>query len=432
MATAIAAGTEDRGALWRLRSIVSGSAGNLVEIYDWFAYTTFAIYFAGAFFPHGDRTAQLLNTAAVFLVGFLFRPVGAWLMGIYADRTGRKSAMLLSVQLMCLGSLVIALCPSYAQIGVGAPTVLVLARILQGVSLGGEYGVSATYLSEMAGRAHRGFWSGMFYFTLVAGQLAAALTLNALHGVLPEAAIQAWGWRVPFFIGGAMALSVFWMRRGMDETPSFERRGPERASSLLLLARHPRETLVVIGLTAGGTLSYYTWTAYSQQFLVNSAGFTKAAAAGINTLSLFVFMLLQPLFGALSDHVGRRPLLIAFGLLGALGTWPIFGALSHTRDWWTAFGLVMAALTIVALYSSVNPIVKAELFPTHVRALGVALPYSIANAIFGGGAEYVALWFKNQGRETWFFTYVTVIVGISLVVYLTMPDTKKTSRIVED
>jgi MHS family alpha-ketoglutarate permease-like MFS transporter len=284
----------------------------------------------------------------------------------------------------------------------------------------------------MAGRSHRGFWSGMFYFTLVAGQLAAALTLSALHGVLPDQAIQAWGWRVPFFIGGALAIGVFWLRRNMDETPSFERRDREPASLLLLLARHPRETLTVIGLTAGGTLSYYTWTAYSQQFLVNTAGFSKAAAAGINTLSLFVFMLLQPLFGALSDHVGRRPLLIAFGVLGAASAWPIMSTLAHTRDWWTAFGLVMAALTIVALYSSVNPIVKAELFPTHVRALGVALPYSIANALFGGGAEYVALWFKSKGHETWFFTYVTVVVAISLVVYLFMPDTRKHSRIVED
>jgi MHS family alpha-ketoglutarate permease-like MFS transporter len=429
---AVAAGTETQGGLSRLRSIVSGSAGNLVEIYDWFSYATFAIYFAKVFFPKGDQTLQLLNTAAVFAVGFLFRPVGAWLMGLYADRSGRKAAMVLSVSLMCLGSLVIALCPGYAQIGGMAPAILVGARILQGLSLGGEYGTSATYLSEMAGRSHRGFWSGMFYFTLVGGQLMAALTLNALHATLPEAAIQAWGWRVPFFIGGGLALIVFWLRRTMDETPSFARRGPERASTLLLFARHPRETLVVIGLTAGGTLAYYTYTTYIQQFLVNTSGFSKAAAAGINTTTLFVFMLLQPALGALSDHVGRRPLLIAFGLLGAASAWPILSTLAHTHDYWTAFALVMAALAITACYSSVNPIVKAELFPTEVRALGVALPYAIANAIFGGGAEYVALWFKNEKHETWFFTYVTVVVGLSLLVYVFMRDTRKHSRIVED
>ena len=430
MGAAIAA--EDKGVLWRLRSIVGGSAGNLVEIYDWFAYATFAIYFAKVFFPKGDQTLQLLNTAAVFAVGFLFRPIGAWIMGLYADRAGRKAAMVTSVSLMCLGSLVIGLCPGYAAIGWAAPAILLAARILQGVSLGGEYGVSATYLSEMAGRKHRGFWSGMFYFTLIGGQLAAAVTLNVLHATLPAAALEAWGWRVPFFIGGALALSVFWMRQGMDETPSFARKGTERASTLMLFARHPRESLTVIGLTAGGTLSYYTYTTYAPQFLVNTAGFTKAAAAEINTLTLLIFMLLQPVFGALSDKVGRRPLLIGFGVLGSVTAWPIMSTLAHTHDYWTAFGLVMAALTIVALYSSVNAIVKAELFPTEVRALGVALPYAIANALFGGGAEYVALWFKSQKHETWFFTYVTVMVGVSLVVYVLMPDTRKHSRIMED
>jgi len=422
----------EKGAFSRLRSIVSGSAGNLVEIYDWFAYASFAIYFAKVFFPKGDQTLQLLNTAAVFAVGFLFRPVGAWLMGLYADRRGRKAAMVLSVALMSVGSMVIALCPGYAAIGPLAPAILVAARILQGVSLGGEYGTSATYLSEMAGRGNRGFWSGMFYFTLVGGQLASAVTLNILHAVMPEAGIQAWGWRIPFFIGGALALSVFWLRRSMDETPSFKARGPERATTLLLFLRHPRETLIVIGLTAGGTLSYYTYTTYIQQFLINTSGFSKAAAAGINTTTLFVFMLLQPLFGALSDRIGRRPLLIAFGALGAATAWPILSTLAHTTDYWTAFALVMASLTIVALYSSVNPIVKAELFPTEVRALGVALPYAIANAIFGGGAEYVALWFKDKGNETGFFTYVTVVVGLSLLVYVLMRDTRKHSRIAED
>ena len=244
--------TETAGGIARLRSILSGSAGNLVEVYDWFAYASFAIYFAKVFFPKGDQTLQLLNTAAVFLVGFLFRPVGAWLMGLYADRKGRRAALVLSISLMCLGSLIIGLCPGYAAIGPLAPAILVFARILQGISMGGEYGASATYLSEMAGRKNRGFWSGVFYMTLILGQFGAALMLNLLHATMPEAAIQAGGWRIPFFVGGALALSVFWIRRGMDETPSFTRKGEERASTLLLFAKYPRASLTVIGLTAGG------------------------------------------------------------------------------------------------------------------------------------------------------------------------------------
>jgi MHS family alpha-ketoglutarate permease-like MFS transporter len=423
---------EAQGAVSRLRSILAGSAGNLVEIYDWFAYSSFAIYFATVFFPHGDRTLQLLNAAAVFLVGFLFRPVGAWLMGLYADRRGRRAAMVLSVSLMCLGSLVIGLCPGYAAIGDAAPVILVAARILQGISLGGEYGTSATYLAEMAGRRNRGFWSGVFYMTLILGQLGAALTLNLLQLTMRGEQIQAWGWRIPFFIGGALALAVFWIRRGMDETPSFTRKGAERASVLTLVTRHPRASLTVIGLTAGGTLTYYVYGAYTQQFLVNTAGFTKTAAAAVNTGTLALFIICQPFFGALSDRVGRRPLLIAFGVLGAATAWPILSTLAHVHDFWSAFALVMAGMLIVSLYTSINAVVKAELFPTEVRALGVALPYALANSIFGGGAETVALWFKHAGHESRFFTYVTVVIAASLIVYVWMPDTRATSRIVED
>ena len=430
--TAVSDDAASVGAIRRLRSIMAGSAGNMVEVYDWFAYASFAIYFAKVFFPHGDQTLQLLYADAVFLAGFLFRPLGAWLMGLYADRSGRRAAMVLSILTMCLGSLIIALCPGYAAIGPLAPLILVLARILQGISMGGEYGTSATYVSEMAGRKNRGFWSGIFYMTLILGQLGAALMLNLLHAVMPQDQLQTWGWRIPFFLGAALALAVLWIRRGMDETPSFARKGAERASTLMLFARHPRASLTVIGLTAGGTLTYYVYSAYTQQFLVNTAGFSKPAAAAINTGTLALFIICQPFFGALSDRIGRRPLLIAFGVLGSLTAWPILSTLAHTHDFWTAFALVMSGMLIVSLYTSINAIVKAELFPTEVRALGVALPYSIANAIFGGGAEYVALWFKQRGLESGFFTYLTVMILVSLAVYVWMPDTRKTSRIVED
>ena len=416
----------------RLRSILAGSAGNLVESFDWFVYAAFGLYFSKVFFPEGDRTAQLLSTAAVFGVGFMARPLGAWLMGLYGDRVGRKTAMVLAVSLMCAGSLLIAVCPGEAEIGVAAPAILVFARILQGISMGGEYGVSATYLSEMASRKNRGFWSGVFYSTLIAGQLMAMGVLLVLTAVLTPEEMQAWGWRVPFFMGGGLAVAVFWLRRGMDETPSFHARTGPRATTIGLIRSHPREALTVIGLTAGGTLAYYTYTTYIQKFLVNTSGFTKDQANLIVAAGLAIFMLINPLMGALSDRVGRRAILMTFGVLGAALTWPMLSTLAATRDPWLAFGLVTAALVVLSAYSSVNAVVKAELFPTEVRALGVALPYSLANAVFGGTAEYVALAFKQAGAETWFFTYVTLVIAASLAVYVLMPDTRKASRIVED
>lgn len=416
----------------RLRSIIAGSAGNVVESFDWFVYAAFGLYFSKVFFPGGDQTSQLLSTAAVFGVGFFARPAGAWLMGLYGDRVGRKAAMVLSVNLMCVGSLLIALCPGEAQIGVAAPAILVFARILQGASMGGEYGVSATYLSEMATRGNRGFWSGMFYATLIAGQLIAMALLLSLGALLSPAQMQAWGWRVPFFVGGGLAAGVFWLRRGMDETPSFNLRSGPRATTWGLVRSHPRESLTVIGLTAGGTLSFYTYSTYMQKFLVNTSGFSADQASRIIAAGLVIFMLAQPVLGALSDRVGRRAILLAFGVLGTTLTWPLLSTLAATRDAFTAFLLVALSLLVVSAYSSVNAVVKAELFPTEVRALGVALPYALANALFGGTAEYVALAFKQAGHETWFYTYVTVVIAGSLAVYVAMPDTRRHSRIVED
>jgi MHS family alpha-ketoglutarate permease-like MFS transporter len=428
------------GSAQRLRSIFSGSAGNLVEWYDWYAYAAFSLYFAKAFFPQGDTTAQLLNTAAIFAVGFLMRPLGAWLLGRYADRHGRRAALMLSVVMMCGGSLMIALTPGYASIGVAAPVLLILARLLQGLSVGGEYGASATYLSEMATREHRGFWSSFQYVTLVMGHLLALGVLIALQQwLLTPEQLEAWGWRIPFVIGALAAVSVLWLRRNMAETEAFaavERdrsvQAQRRQGTLRELARHPRAVLAVVGLTMGGTLAFYTYTTYVHKFLVNSAGIDKQTASLVNAGTLFVYMLMQPLVGALSDRVGRRPILIAFGVLGTLLTVPILSSLQQVETGMQAFWLVLGALAIVSGYTSINAVVKAELFPVEVRALGVALPYALTVALFGGTAEYVALWFKSIGYESGFYWYVTACIACSLAVYMWMPDTRATSLIDRD
>ena len=417
----------------RIKSIFSGSVGNMVEWYDWYVYAAFSLYFAKAFFPKGDTTAQLLNTAAIFAVGFLMRPIGGWLMGLYADRKGRKAALMASVLLMCFGSLLIALSPGYETIGVWAPVLLVFARLLQGLSVGGEYGTSATYLSEMATKERRGFFSSFQYVTLISGQLIALGVLIVLQQTLTEEQLYSWGWRIPFVIGALCAVVALYLRRGMEETESFKKVKTEpKESAMRTLMRHPKELMTVVGLTMGGTLAFYTYTTYMQKYVVNSVGMCISVSTTISAATLFLFMCIQPLVGGLSDKVGRRPILIAFGVLGTLFTVPILTTLHTITTWWGAFFLIMAALIIVSGYTSINAVVKAELFPTEIRALGVGLPYALTVSIFGGTAEYIALWFKSAGMETGYYWYVTACIACSLLVYLTMKDTRKHSRIETD
>ena len=415
----------------RLKDIIGGSIGNLVEWYDWYAYSAFALYFSSVFFPKENATAQLLNTAGIFAVGFLMRPIGGWLFGVIADRTGRKKAMTLSVLLMSLGSLMIAITPTYNQIGVFAPAILLIARLLQGLSVGGEYGVSATYLSEMATPNRRGFYSSFQYVTLIGGQLLALGIQILLQKVfLSEEQLQTWGWRIPFVIGAMLSITALYLRSSLHETKAFdEHKKDKHKGSLKQLFKHPKAILTVVGLTLGGTIAFYTYTTYMQKFLVNTVHLSKEQSTFISFLTLFSFALLQPAFGSLSDKIGRKPLLIGFGILGTLFTYPLLNAISLTQSPYIAFVLLLLALIIVSGYTSINAIVKAELFPAEIRALGVGFPYAFTVAIFGGSAEYIALWFKNAGHEHFFYWYVTACVFVSLIIYISMQETKKNSEL---
>ena len=418
----------------RLKAIFIGSAGNLVEWYDFYCYSAFALYFAQSFFPSQDTTAQMLSTAGIFALGFFIRPVGGWLFGHIGDVAGRRKALMLSVLLMCFGSLMIAVTPTYERIGSAAPTLLMVARLLQGLSLGGEYGASATYLSEMATGARRGFYASFQYVTLIGGQLTALLVLLILQNfLLSDQQLRAWGWRVAFFVGALLALIALIMRRGLFETAIFQQQarsdsGRERRKLRELLA-HPKEALIVIGLTMGGTLAFYVYTTYMQKFLRLSVGLTDGQSTAVSAASLIFAMLLQPIYGALSDRIGRRPLLIGFGTLGTMFTVPLLTAISRARGPWEALALIAVAWLIVSGYTSINAVVKAELFPAKIRATGVGLPYAIAVSLFGGSAEYVAFWFKSIGRESGFYWYATGVIACTLLVAVFMRDTKRVSAI---
>ncbi len=414
----------------RLKAIFGGSIGNLVEWYDWYAYSAFALYFSASFFPQGNKTAQLLNIAGIFALGFLMRPIGGWIFGRIADKVGRKQSMTLSVLLMSFGSLLIAFIPTYQSIGIIAPIVLLFARLLQGLSVGGEYGVSATYLSEMATKNRRGFYSSFQYVTLIGGQLFALGIQLILQKVLSDAELHAWGWRIPFVIGAILSLVALYLRSILFETKAFENqknRSDERKGTIRELLKHPKALLIVVGLTLGGTLAFYTYTTYMQKFLVYTVNLSKAESTLISFISMLIFALIQPVFGALSDRIGRRPLLISFGVLGSVCTVPLLTALSHTTSQYTAFFLLLSGLFIVSGYTSINAVVKAELFPAEVRALGVGLPYALTVAIFGGTAEYVALYLKDIGHESYFYWYISGCIFLSLLVYVGMKDTKETS-----
>ncbi|MCR6482174.1 MFS transporter [Amycolatopsis sp. OK19-0408] len=415
-------------------NVLRGSIGNLVEWYDWYAYAAFTTYFAKSFFPTTDTTAAFLGTAAVFAVGFLMRPLGGWMLGRFADRFGRRSALVLSVTLMAGGSLLIAVTPSYHTIGLAAPILLLVARLIQGLSVGGEYSTSATYLSEVATPGKRGFYSSFQYVTLYGGQLLALGLQLILQGLLTEQQLTSWGWRIAFGVGTVAALSVMWLRRGMDESESYTREAETTAGergTLRALAKYPKEIALVVGLTLGGTVAFYTFATYSQKFLENTAHIPRRTVTIILFAAILLAAILQPLAGKLSDRIGRRPLLLFFGIAGTLLTVPIMTVMGSTRNPVGAFFLVLAGLVVVAGYTSINAIVKAELFPTKIRAIGVGLPYALTVAIFGGTAELIAQALKSAGHESVFFWYVAGCVLVSLIVYGTMRETSKTSELEE-
>ncbi len=410
----------------RIFAIVGASSGNLVEWFDFYVYAFCAIYFAPAFFPSDNPTVQLVNTAGVFAAGFLMRPIGGWLFGRVADKHGRKNSMMISVLMMCFGSLVIAFLPTYATIGVWAPIILLLARLFQGLSVGGEYGTTATYMSEVALRGQRGFFASFQYVTLIGGQLLAVLTVVILQQFLDEPELKAWGWRIPFVVGAVAAVISLLLRRTLEETSTAETRADKDAGSIAsLFKNHTAAFITVLGYTAGGSLIFYTFTTYMQKYLVNTAGMHAKTASYIMTGALFCYMCMQPLFGMLADRIGRRKSMLWFGALGALCVFPILIALKTVTSPFLAFVLITLALAIVSLYTSISGLVKAEMFPPQVRALGVGLAYAVANAIFGGSAEYVALQLKAGGSENTFYWYVTVMMVIAFLFSLRLPKEPK-------
>ena len=409
----------------RTTAIIGVCSGNLVEWYDFFIYAYTSIYFASLFFPAGDQTSQLLATAGIFAVGFFMRPLGGWIFGYIADTRGRKISMIISVFMMCGGSLMIAVMPTYASIGVAAPVLLVIARLMQGLSVGAEYGTGATYISEVSSAGRRSFFGSFQYMTIIAGQLLALLTVAVLQMLLSEQDLKAWGWRVPFLIGALASIVVVYLRRTMRETATEQDMKRKESGSIKALMQHKRAVLLTFTITIGCSLYFYTFTAYMQKFLVVSVGLAAPTVSIIMAAALVIFMFCQPVFGLLADRIGVRRNMIIFGLLSTFLVIPLLTAIKSVHDPLSAFALVLCGLLIAAFYTPVTGVLKADLYPPTVRALGVGLPYALGNAMFGGTAEYVALSFRSMGREDVFYVYVAAIGAITLISAWLMPDMGK-------
>ncbi|WP_405746711.1 MFS transporter [Streptomyces sp. NBC_01525] len=406
-----------------VRQLLAASVGNAVEWFDWYTYTFLATYIAAQIFPEdaANSLVPLLATFAVFAVGFFMRPVGGLLMGAVADRRGRRAALTVTILLMGGSSLLVGLTPTYAAAGVLAPVILVLARLLQGLSVGGEFAASTTFLVESAGPGRRGLFSSFQYVSTTIGQLVASGVAALLVAKLAPATMDSWGWRVPFVLGALLSLVGFWVRRGAHETRSEEQTEVPRPGLFEALRRHPRESLLICGITAGGTLAYYTWTSYLPTYAELNAGVEKTDALLAGTLSLTFFAVLQPVAGMVSDRFGRKPLLLMFGIGFAVLCVPLLRALDDSFV--TLLLVQCAGMILLSGFTAVSAAVNAETFPARVRAAGIGFPYSLTVALFGGTAPYIGTLFKDLGQAGLFPVYVSVLCLVSSAVYLRLPET---------
>lgn len=412
-----------------VKAIFAASSGNLVEWFDFYTYAFFSVYFAHEFFANVSQTVAFMQAAGVFFIGFLMRPVGGYVFGRMSDRYGRKHAMVVSILMMGLGSLGVAVLPTASTVGAWAPALLILMRSIQGISVGGEYGSTATYMSEIARRGQRGFFSSFQYVTLIGGQLLASLLAVIMTHIWGSEQISAGWWRLPFVIGAVAALVSLWLRAGLDETTSEHDRSRTGSGRFREVLKYPRAFWVVLGITCIGSLAFYVFTTYMQKYLINTGGLDKGLVAEIMTVCLFIFMLLQPLVGWISDHIGRKNSMTVFAVAMIILPVPLLAAIGSQKSPILVGLLILLAMFFLSFYTSISGIVKAEMFPTYVRGLGVGFTYAIGNSLFGGSAEYVALFMKNQGIGDVFPWYMVIVALLGLIAVRGMHDNREHSTI---
>jgi MHS family alpha-ketoglutarate permease-like MFS transporter len=408
------------------KAIVAATLGTVVEFTDWIIYATFAALFSRHFFPANNDRVSLLSAFAVFAVGFVMRPIGGALLGAYADRHGRKNGLALSVALMAGSSLVIAVCPGYESIGIAAPLILVLARLIQGFAAGGEFGSASTFLIESSAPSRRGFAGSWQHFAVNAGVLVAALIGAILTSMIDHAGMAKWGWRVAFTIAGLLGFVALWVRLAVAETDAFRKSAAThqrtRHPFLEIVREHPRAALRVIGIAMAGNLCIYLWLVLFPTLAHLRTGLPLHDAFNASVISIVVSLIAIPFIGRLSDRIGRKPVLLVFAGGSALFAWPALHFLSN--DFWSATAIVTIGMLLSSGFAATCATVMAEQFPARVRATGVALPYAISAALFGGTLPYIVTAMSSSGLSQYLWVYVATVCAVGFVVYARMPETR--------
>lgn len=418
-------GSETTSSSRKMKDLIAVNFGNTLEWFDWTIYTIFAPYFALQFFPSADKTAALLATLAIFAAGFLTRPIGGFLFGLYADRVGRKMSLTLAMFITAGGSLVIACAPTFASVGILASIILLAARLAQGIAHGGEMGTSITYLVERAPKNRRALYGSTSWVSVVLGTMIATLVGLVLSANLERAELESWGWRIPFALGALLGFYGLYLRRRLTETDSFEKgrqQATQERTGWAALRRNWRGVAVVFGLSAGGSIMFYTWLIYSPTFAQIGRGLDPKSAFTASLIAQCIFLVAIPIVGWLADRYGRRIFIALFAIGFIALTFFLDGLIDRTLG-----GLLSAmaiALLLLACLFGVNTAVWAEVFPTGVRATGVSGPLSLATAIFGGTAPYVNTYLAQQGLQRWFLVYLMAVAGITLITAILIPETK--------
>lgn len=408
------------------KSFLGTGIGNALEWYDWGIYAAMSAFIATHMFDKSDPTSALLSTLAVFAVGFLARPVGGLFFGRIADIRGRKFSLMLSVALASVGSLVIAVTPDYDSIGVFASLFLLIARLMQGLAHGGELPAAQTYLSEKAPNERRGLWSSWIYVSGTIGNMAGLLVGATLSSVLTHEQMNSWGWRVPFVVGALIGLYALVLRRSMTESEVFRAdvdTARDREPLWTSLLAHRKQAFQVIGMTMGATVIYYTWAVNAPAYAQTTLKIAPAAALWAGLVGNLVFIVCLPLWGMLSDRIGRKPVILIALIGGAVLNIPLNAMLKDSA--WQLVLTMSIMLAVISAYSAIAPAVYAEMFPTHVRAAGFGFPYSIAIALFGGTAPLLQAWMAEHFHSTAIFPwYAIVLLVFTAATVLTLPETK--------